>query len=196
MKTLPLILFVALAMSCEKKPADTVTSDTTTTPADTTMPPAEPERVVDEMSLVQNGDIIELMINNKKALSFNLPDSAKVEVTTGKYGYVLAKWEPYGLVTYKSFAFEFKTGYCSFLGDEGTSQQTIDTLAYGPGFVHSQFDNLVAGTDGIEEFYDVISEGYCMRFVWTLMMGYSATPEDRMVEIRKMEEFLKTVKFE
>ncbi len=196
MKTLLFITCLAL-ISCQKSPSETASGDSTTVVAEkdtTEVPIASHDE--DPFSLDQKDNIAEFSINGKKILSFKLPDSAKVEVTPGKYGNVVAHWEPYGPVTYKSFVFQFGSGYCSMPGDEGTSTQPIDTLAYGPRFAHSQFDNLVAGANGIEEFYDVIYEGYCIRFNWTLGMSDTATPDDRKKEVSKMEEFLKQVKFD
>lgn len=197
MKNFIFILSITLAASCQKAPSDATSSDTTKlSPGNDTTVATVPYKGGDPYFLEQKGDTIELFIQNEKFISFKVPDSAKVEVTTGNYGTVLAHWEPYGLVTYKSLVVQFNTGYCYFPGDEGTSTEIIDTLAHGPGFVHGQFDNLVAGAYGIQEIYYLVQEDYCIRFDYTLGMSNDATPEDRMNEIRKLEAYIKTVSFE
>jgi hypothetical protein len=198
MKVILPILFLTVALSCQKtppSPSETTESPSTPTTSDTlrvSTPPTEAE----PMTLYQLDDILELRINGKKLLSFKAPDSADVQVTTGADGRLGADWPATALVAYKSFYFSFRQGDCTFGSDEGTATEFVDTLDHGPGFTHSSFDNRAAGADGIEEMYDLVYEGYCIRFNWTLGMSYNATPDDRNKEILKMEKFLKTVSFE
>ncbi len=102
--------------------------------------------------------------------SFTLPDSAASwDFEREASPYIAGQWKENRVYSYKSFGFSIDKGeYCSYPSDEGTSTMAIDTVHAERDFYHGSFDNLAAGAYGIEEMYDTMLPGHCIRFNWTI----------------------------
>jgi hypothetical protein len=168
--------------------ADSSTAETTTTAPDV--------EATSRLTVSHEGDLVSAGSTGGARITFTLPDSTTKDFQYEGNGYIEVQWAPAGALTFKSMS--FSTGGCTRYSDEGTEMMLIDTLAVSDAiqFEHSRFDNRAAGTNGVQEIYDVLYNGNCVRFEWVFNWSYDATDEDRGKEFDKIKEFLKGVKFE
>jgi hypothetical protein len=194
------IIAVAFISSCQSSKESSTGADATvvhdSVPAPTVSDKAVPFVSDIEMNISHDGSKVEIKQGTKLILSFNLPDSATWDFENEGMGYIGGKWDPGSVLEHKGLQVSVEKSPCYYPSDEGTSTEQREPVMGERQFDHGSFDNRAAGTDGIEEMYDVMINSNCIRFTWVLNWGYGVNDEQQVAEFAKIEAFLKSVHFE